>query len=229
MTMPDPPSSDDSAQIQYSTGGGTVVTPQPNERAYPLRMEEFLTLCDGDETNTSAQWRNFCLAAFVTAAIGFAGLLATIDFAQVVAEKKLAPIVWTSVMALIMLLSGVLTAFFHSISRESEEAGAYKRLKRRIQDSLGGVEIKAGSGQSASGAKANVDEMKTTAGLASREGNLIRAQDRPEVYIVQNGQRHHIPDEGTLTARWSWDQVQVLTQEEVDAIPLGTPVSRGRR
>ncbi len=56
------------------------------------------------------------------------------------------------------------------------------------------------------------------------DGSVIKSQPRPEVYVVQNGQRHWIPDPSTLQAKWSWSQVQTLDKSVVDAIPLGDPV-----
>src|SRR5262249_46903665 len=56
------------------------------------------------------------------------------------------------------------------------------------------------------------------------EGELIKGMSHPEVYVIQNGQRHWIPDPATLQSRWSWDQVQTLSDGDVDVIPLGDPI-----
>lgn len=56
------------------------------------------------------------------------------------------------------------------------------------------------------------------------EGDLIRAVNDPAVYVVQGGKRRWIPDPETLTSQWSWDQVQVLSADVVNSIPLGDPI-----
>jgi hypothetical protein len=56
------------------------------------------------------------------------------------------------------------------------------------------------------------------------DGSVVKYPARPEVYLVQSGQRHWIPDGATLQSRWSWNQVQTLTQQAVDSIPVGDPI-----
>ncbi len=56
------------------------------------------------------------------------------------------------------------------------------------------------------------------------DGALIKSKQHDEVYLIRDGQRHHIPDPPTLEAKWSWKQVRIVSQEEVDAIPLGDPL-----
>jgi phospholipase C len=55
---------------------------------------------------------------------------------------------------------------------------------------------------------------------------LIRPSEKAEVYLVQGGQRHWIPDGATLDAKWSWAQVEIVSQETAEAIPLGDPVPK---
>jgi hypothetical protein len=57
------------------------------------------------------------------------------------------------------------------------------------------------------------------------EGDLIKGPDRPEVYLVEFGERRWIPDEATFVSRWTWDQVKTVPQEVVDSIPRGPDVS----
>ncbi len=57
-----------------------------------------------------------------------------------------------------------------------------------------------------------------------REGTLIRGSQTPEVYVVQGGKRHYIPNPATLESKWSWDQVRDLPQDAVDSVPPGEPI-----
>jgi hypothetical protein len=57
-----------------------------------------------------------------------------------------------------------------------------------------------------------------------REGTLIRGPQTQEVYVVQGGKRHHIPNPATLESKWSWDQVRDIPQDAVDSVPLGDPI-----
>ncbi len=137
MTQPIPQADDENGRdpiLQYSTGGGTVVTPRPSEQAYPLRQEEFLTLCDGEGANAAQQWRNFCLAWFLSAVIGLAGLWGSVDFDQAVQSKRMSPVIWALVLGLMVLASLCLTLFFHAVCRKQQGAGPYMRLKKRIGD-----------------------------------------------------------------------------------------------
>lgn len=58
----------------------------------------------------------------------------------------------------------------------------------------------------------------------SLEGALIQSPQKPAVYFVQGGKLHYVPDPPTLESRWSWSQVRVVSQEDVDAIPVGDPI-----
>jgi hypothetical protein len=55
------------------------------------------------------------------------------------------------------------------------------------------------------------------------EGALIKSSTRPEIWLIEGGKRRWIPDAPTLVSRWTWEQVKVLSDDEVNAIPLGAP------
>ena len=59
------------------------------------------------------------------------------------------------------------------------------------------------------------------------EGDLVKGQSTPAIYLVDGGQRRWIPDAATLESRWSWGDVRTLPDAEVDAIPMGAPYSIG--
>lgn len=53
-------------------------------------------------------------------------------------------------------------------------------------------------------------------------GSLIKSFDSPEVYLVQDGQKHHIANEGVfLGHRWDFDDVSLVTNEELDCYSRG--------
>ena len=56
------------------------------------------------------------------------------------------------------------------------------------------------------------------------EGSLIKSAQSPDVFFVQGGKRHHIPDPCTLQKRWSWSDVKTVPQNVVNSIPLGVPI-----
>jgi hypothetical protein len=53
------------------------------------------------------------------------------------------------------------------------------------------------------------------------DGNVIKALDRPAVFLIENATRRWVPDEATFLSRWTWDQVKHLPAEVVDSVPRG--------
>jgi hypothetical protein len=53
------------------------------------------------------------------------------------------------------------------------------------------------------------------------EGGVIKGSDRPELYLVEFGERRLVPDEATFLSRWRWDQIKTVPQAILDAIRLG--------
>ncbi|MBL9003975.1 MAG: RICIN domain-containing protein [Myxococcales bacterium] len=59
-------------------------------------------------------------------------------------------------------------------------------------------------------------------GSCGYEGQLIKADTRPNVYRVEGGRRRWIVDEATfLGLGYEWSQIRVLPQQELDLIPFG--------
>ena len=58
----------------------------------------------------------------------------------------------------------------------------------------------------------------------SKEGLLIKS-DKPEVYLVSGGQKHHVPDSATVDSCGGWGSVQKLSQKDVDSIPTGVAIA----
>ncbi len=58
------------------------------------------------------------------------------------------------------------------------------------------------------------------------EGMLLKADNADAVYLVQFGSLHHIPNPDVYFALFpAWDKITVKSPEEVNAIPLGIPLS----
>jgi len=58
----------------------------------------------------------------------------------------------------------------------------------------------------------------------SGQAILIKSPTKPEIFLVHNGERHHVPDAPTVDSLGGWAHVMTITQERVDEIPLGDPV-----
>lgn len=59
------------------------------------------------------------------------------------------------------------------------------------------------------------------------DGTLLKGS-QPNVYVMQNGQRHWIPDPATFDALgYSWADVQTVADADLNAIPLGAQVPEG--
>jgi hypothetical protein len=56
------------------------------------------------------------------------------------------------------------------------------------------------------------------------EATLVKGSG-PNVYVIEVGQRHRIPDPTTFVGRgYRWDDVITLSDRELKAIPLGAPL-----
>lgn len=59
------------------------------------------------------------------------------------------------------------------------------------------------------------------------DGTLLQGS-QPNVYVMQNGQRHWIPDPATFSALgYSWSDIQVVADADLNVIPLGAQVPEG--
>ena len=58
------------------------------------------------------------------------------------------------------------------------------------------------------------------------EGMLLKADNAAAVYLVQFGQLHLIPNPDVYFALFpDWDKINVKSADEVNAIPVGLPLS----
>src|SRR6266849_7865915 len=101
MSTPTPPTN--TLQGNYQPlGGMLVVPPQPDVSCYPLRLDQFQTLRDG-EMSEARLIRDACLGAFATGAVGIAGLYFTIDWDSAISHGQKAPFVVTTFLCILTL------------------------------------------------------------------------------------------------------------------------------
>ncbi len=61
--------------------------------------------------------------------------------------------------------------------------------------------------------------------MAYPDGALLKSNDQPEVWLIQDGQRHWIPSPDVFNADgFSWAAVLVISDAEIAAIPQGPDV-----
>lgn len=120
--MTTPTRSPNPVKQTFQLGGTLAGTPQPDEPFYPLRCDQFLTMCDGEMSEMRSA-RDICLGSFVT---GIVGLL-TLDW-----NFTRHPLLTTLLCSLTLaaLLVAALTQWFiHRMRTRS----AYSRVVGTIQ------------------------------------------------------------------------------------------------
>jgi hypothetical protein len=93
MSTPNQPLNPVDPAYQVDVGGSLVIPPQPNVTTYPLRPDQFQTICDG-EVSVSRSLRDACIGAFLTGMVGVAGVFLTVDWDQAVKQGR-HPLPWT--------------------------------------------------------------------------------------------------------------------------------------
>jgi len=65
----------------------------------------------------------------------------------------------------------------------------------------------------------------TGAPVQVENGNIIKSEDDPTVYVISNGKRRHIPSEKIFNQLgYDWDNIITVPQTVVDIHPLGDPI-----
>jgi hypothetical protein len=115
------------------TAGSLVVPPRPDEVGFPLREDEFKTLCEG-EVSTDRSGRDLSIGLCVGAAVGFVGILATTDWATAWNSDRRAPLIW-SLGILFFIAAGSLVGAIICCVRlyRTHKSSSYSRLKGRIE------------------------------------------------------------------------------------------------
>jgi|SRR5208282_3049979 len=127
------------------TVGSTVVPSSSAEVAFPLREEQFQTLCEG-EMNSDRSGRDVCIGLFIGALIGFVGILAATDWTVVwVTSDRRRPLIW-SLGILFFIAAGSLVGIIVCWIRlwRTHKNSSYSRLKRRIEDFFTGQKTSQG-------------------------------------------------------------------------------------
>jgi hypothetical protein len=60
--------------------------------------------------------------------------------------------------------------------------------------------------------------------MGTAESHLVKAPGSPTIYVVESGELRPIPDTATLLAQGNWHEVRTLSDNDVEATPLGDPL-----
>src|ERR1700730_4945517 len=132
MTDPALPSHGDHAN--YNAGGVLIVQPRPDEPAFLLRKDDFLTLCEGDISGARAS-RDICIGISCTAVVGFIGALAAVDWDTIwkSGHLKIAVLVILLMLLLISSSGSAVGALIHHLRlKRTLESSPYSRVKTRL-------------------------------------------------------------------------------------------------
>lgn len=126
------PTSPTVLQGTYQSLGGTlVVPPQPDESCYPLRLDQFQTLCDG-EMSEARSIRDACVGAVATGVFGIAGLYFTIDWGSAISHVQKGPFVVTTILCFLTLASVGVAVVEHRRMKQTRGHSTYSRLVKVI-------------------------------------------------------------------------------------------------
>ena|SRR5579859_595956 len=115
------------------TVSSTVVAPSSAEFAFPLREDQFQTLCEG-EMSTDRAGRDLCVGLFFGAVVGLVSVLATTDWATVWTPLRRSPFMW-SLGILLVISAGSLFGTIVCWVRlwRTRKNSSYSRLKGKIE------------------------------------------------------------------------------------------------
>jgi hypothetical protein len=130
MSTPNQPAGATQGTFQI-VGGTMVVPPQPDEPVFPLRREQFQTLCEG-EMSEGRSIRDACVGAFVTGAVGIAGLYFTIDWDSAISHGRKAPFVVLSFLCVLTIATLVVGWVEKKRIARTRTGSAYSRLIQTV-------------------------------------------------------------------------------------------------
>lgn len=117
----------------HAVGGALVVPSQPDESCYPLRMDQFETMCDG-EMSTARSSRDVCFGILATGCAAITGLYFTIDWDSTISHGRKGPIVVISLLS-IATASALVIAIAEMVRmRQTRGHSGYARLIRTISE-----------------------------------------------------------------------------------------------
>jgi hypothetical protein len=105
----------------------------PDENLAMLSRFQFQVLCDG-EVNEARAGRDLCIGFFVSAVIGFIGLIATIDWDTAFKVAHKGPFVWTALLFAIALSSACGALIYHRRCKRTLKNSAYSALMKGLSD-----------------------------------------------------------------------------------------------
>jgi hypothetical protein len=109
----------------------TVVPTIPADMAYPLREDEYQTLCDGASGADRAS-RDLCIGLFVGTMVGIIGVLATVDWQIFWAQKHIGLLFWLGILLFIAAVAAAGCAFYWRQMYRKDTSRS--RLKVRISE-----------------------------------------------------------------------------------------------
>jgi hypothetical protein len=109
------------------------VTRRPDENLATLSRVEYTVLHDG-EVNEARAGRDLCFGFLGSAAIGFVGLIATIDWDTAFHQSRKAPFIWTALLFAIVLSSACGALIYHRRYIRTRKNSAYSDLMTRLTD-----------------------------------------------------------------------------------------------
>lgn len=72
---------------------------------------------------------------------------------------------------------------------------------------------------------ANLDKYKKVSAMRLEDGNLVKLEDDPRVYVISDGKRRAINDEQTfLGLGYSWADINIINERVMKLHPIGQPL-----
>jgi hypothetical protein len=107
-----------------------VVAPRPDEMGFPLREDEFRTLCDGSSSDAKSGMY-FCIGLLTSAVVGVISLFENADWASFWANKRGMLLTYFAVELVIAAgsFAGLLICGYHL----GKQKTPYSRLKNKIE------------------------------------------------------------------------------------------------
>lgn len=111
-----------------------VVSPRPNEFAFPLREDELHVLCEGAVGDARAS-RDLSIGILVGTAVGLAGVFATTDWGTIWQPGKRGMFIfWVAALFFGVVASGTAALIYHQRVKKTRADSAYSRLTKKISD-----------------------------------------------------------------------------------------------
>jgi len=114
-------------------GGAITIRRQPDELAYPLRRSEFEELQELEVLTEDKRWRDVALTSALGSLASLIGSLVTVDWAKVWVGRQWPPILFITLLGVVMLSSGLVFFVQHHRIKLAQDSSARSRLSARIK------------------------------------------------------------------------------------------------